>query len=566
MKQRVIVIGLDGATFNLIMPWIEMGRLPNINKLIQEGVYGDLESTIQPMSPQAWSSFITGKNAGKHGIFDFTWRKPYSYEVQLTNASYRKGKSLWRILGEQGKKVGVINVPMTYPPEKVNGFLISGMDAPGVNSDFIYPSELYKEILEHFGKYIIGQRLWEFSRRGKLRELLDALKEMVRLRTDISLYLLDKRRSDFFMVVYRATDVVQHIFWKYYDPNHPLHPAGTAGFENAIYEIYHELDLAIGKFIQLMDSNSSLILISDHGAGGNSPKSIYLNSWLESEGFLNYMDRPIKKGIVLNDRLEQYLLSAKGRLAQYVPRKLKLDLQRLLPSFFNKVASISYFSHIDWSKTKAYSEEIRTNIWINLKGREPGGIVEQENYEALRNEIIKRIYSLKDPDTGRQIFQRVFKKEELYQGKFLNSAPDLVLLQAQDQYELIPRSSLNIKKREAIKIPSEDECRRDTKPSGGHRLNGILISYGKHFPKNHRIERANIIDLAPTILYMMGCPIGSDMDGRIVKEIFTDEFLKENLPIYNDTVESSDASVPKKKYEKEEEQEIKDRLKGLGYF
>ena len=565
-NEKVIVVGLDGATFDVMMPWIKRGKLPNVQKLMEEGCYGNLESTIHPMSPQAWSSFITGKNAGKHGIFDFTWRKPYSYEVQLTNASYREGKSLWKILGEHEKTVGVINVPMTYPPEGVNGFLISGMDAPGVNSQFTYPPELYDEIMGHFGKYIIGQRLWEFSRRGKERKLLEALKEMVRLRTDVSLYLLESRKPDFFMVVYRATDVAQHIFWKYYDSNHPLHPAMTNGLENAIYEVYHEVDLAIGRFKQVMDNDCSLILMSDHGFGGNSNKGIYLNSWLESEGFLGYADRRTKKGIVLNDRLEQCLLSAKGRLAQYIPRKLKLDLQRVMPRLFDKMTSISYFSHIDWSKTKAYSEEIRTNVWINLKGREPCGIVRPEEYKDVRNELIKRICSLRDPETSRQIFARVYKREELYKGKFLDSAPDLILLQDQGQYELIPRSSLNVKRREAIRIPTGEERRKDTKPSGGHRLNGILIAYGKSFEKDHRINKANIMDLAPSILYLMGCPIESDMDGRIIKELFTDEFLKQNLPTYADTGAPDEIPRLRKEYETEEEQEIKKRLEGLGYF
>lgn len=565
-NHKVIVIGLDGATFDVMKPWMEEGKLPNIRKVIQGGASGVLESTIHPMSPQAWSSFITGKNAGKHGIFDFTWRKPCSYEVQLTNASYREGKSIWKILSEHGKKVGVINVPMTYPPEEVNGFLISGMDAPGVNSSFTYPSELYGEIVEHFGKYIIGQRLWEYSRRGKERQLLEALKEMVRLRTDVSLYLLESRECDFFMVVYRATDVVQHIFWKYYDSDHPLHPDRTDGLENAIYEIYHEVDLAIGRFRQVMDNDCSLILMSDHGAGGNSNKSIWLNSWLECEGFLRYVDRPQKKGTVLNDRLEQYLLSAKGSLAQYIPYRLKLDLQRIFPRLFDRMASISYFSHIDWSRTKAYSEETRTNIWINLKGREPCGIVKPEEYEDLRNELIDKIYSLTDPDTSRKIFSRVYKKEELYTGRFLDSSPDLVLLQDQKQYEYIPRSSLSMNRRKAIGLPTAYESRKDTKPSGGHRLNGILVASGKYFKENYSIQRAHIMDLAPTVLYLMGYPVETDMDGKIIREIFTDEFLAENTPTYRDTVGEGEPPVSRKEYEREEEQEIKERLKGLGYF
>jgi len=564
-NHKVIVIGLDGATFELIMPWIKRGKLINIQELMAQGSWGELESTIHPLSPQAWSSFLTGKNPGKHGIFDFTWRKPHSYEVQLTNASHRKGKSLGKILSDYGKKVGIVNVPMTYPPEKVNGFMISGMDAPGENSNFTYPKELYQEILARFGKYIIGQRLWEYSRRGQERKLLEALKEMVRLRTDVSLYLFEKEKPDFFMIVYRATDVVQHIFWKYYDANHPLHPPQTKGLENAIYEIYREVDTAIGRFRKLMDDDCSIILVSDHGAGGNSNKSIYLNSWLKSEGFLEYLKKPIGKGTVFNDRLEQYLLSMKGRLARYIPSRLKIDLQRTFPQIFDKVASISYFSHIDWSKTKAYSEEIRTNIWINLKGREPNGIVNLEEYEDLRNELIKKIYSFIDPETNKQIFVKVYKKEELYKGDFLDNAPDLILVQDQREYELVPRSSLHVKRRKPIKVPSKVESQKDTKPSGGHRLQGILIASGKYFGRKQEQIRVNIMDVAPTILYLMGCPVDINMDGKVISEIISHEFVKSHKVLYSSSVTQKEEKT-KREYDSVEQEEMKKRLKSLGYL
>lgn len=566
-NKKVIVVGLDGATFDVMMPWIKRGKLPNIQKLMEEGCYGNLESTIHPLSPQAWSSFITGKNPGKHGIFDFTWRRPYSYEVQLTNASYREGKSLWKILGEHEKMVGVINVPMTYPPEKVNGFMISGMDAPGTKSNFTYPPELYDEIIGRFGEYIIGQRLWEYSRRDRERDLITALKEMTRLRTEVTLYLMDRKKWDFLMVVYRASDIVQHRFWKYYDVNHPEYSKeGAAMFGSAIFEIYSDLDSALGRLLERVDENCSVIVLSDHGAGGFSDKSVYLNSWLESEGLLAYLDKSDRSKGSFNHRLEQHLLWAKSNLARYVPHKLKMDLQRFLPGLFNKMASLSYFSNIDWSKTKAYSEEVRTNIWINVKGREPDGIVEPgSEYENLRNEIIRRLSALKDGDTT--VFEKVYKREELYKGKFLEHAPDLVLLQDQSKYELTPRSSLLAKERRPIRVPSLEERKNDIRPTCGHRMNGILIARGKHVKKNAKIHRANIIDLAPTMLYLMGHPINSDMDGKVIEEVFIDDFLKNNEIVYKDEP-SEDQSAEKvlTVYDKEEQEIIEENLKGLGYL
>lgn len=149
MAMQILLIGLDGATWDLILPWVAEGRLPNLGALLREGSWGTLLSTVPPATFPAWSSFLTGLNPGRHGIFDFTRRKFGTYEVEFVNSTYRRGRSLFRIASEAGKRVGVIGVPATYPPEKVNGFLISGFDAPvatGIDPSFVYPRELFSEI------------------------------------------------------------------------------------------------------------------------------------------------------------------------------------------------------------------------------------------------------------------------------------------------------------------------------------------------------------------------------------------------------------------------------------
>jgi len=148
---------LDGATFKVITPWVKEGKLPTLAKIMEKGAWGELESTIHPLSPQAWASFMTGKNPGKHGIFEFVEHKPHSYDLRYVNGASVQGKKLWDILSDAGKRVCVINVPFTYPPNKVNGYLIAGLDAPGPHSNFCHPPELMAELTQKFGQYQLRQ-------------------------------------------------------------------------------------------------------------------------------------------------------------------------------------------------------------------------------------------------------------------------------------------------------------------------------------------------------------------------------------------------------------------------
>ena len=160
--MRVLVIGLDGVTFDLLGPWIEAGELPNLRRLMEQGAWGRLQTTMPPISSSSWSSFLTGVNPGKHGIFDFARRVPGTYDQELTNAARRHGRSLWRILSDAGRRVGVVNVPMTFPPEPVNGFLISGMDAPQISNAYSFPAILANDLRERFGGYRV-----DVSARGR---------------------------------------------------------------------------------------------------------------------------------------------------------------------------------------------------------------------------------------------------------------------------------------------------------------------------------------------------------------------------------------------------------------
>ena len=209
-RPRVLVIGLDGATFDLITPWVDKGELPCFKRLLQEGGHGELKAIPIASSPQSWSSFMTGKNPGKHGVFFFTERIPGTYDVQFANARSRKGKSLWRIASNGGKKVVAVNVPMTYPPEEVNGAMISGFDAPDT-TNFVYPPELEREIRHILKDYIIDLRLRSSVTKNKRGEVLEGLKLMEEQRYKLCEHMMDRCDWDLFMVVFNATDRVQPV-------------------------------------------------------------------------------------------------------------------------------------------------------------------------------------------------------------------------------------------------------------------------------------------------------------------------------------------------------------------
>lgn len=574
MKQgKCFVIGLDGATFDLIKPWVKDGKLPNMARIMNEGVHGVLQSTIPPISAPAWSSFITGKNPGKHGIFDFTQHIEGSYKVRFTNASLRNGKSIWRILSDVNKKVGVINVPMTYPPEKVNGFIISGADSPGVNSNFVYPPEVYKEIRENIGEYIIEAGLYSFIGKGDIDLAVQRQMETIEKHFEVTKYLMEKYPWDFFTVVFTATDRVQHAFWKYMDTEHPLFkPEEGKKYGGVILKIYERLDEIIGYLMNSLDDNTTLVIMSDHGAGPSSNKTIYLNNWLHQEGLLKYKDPGGKhRGLVAHSKRILYaklLTKTLRNIWRRMPRKNQERIKKLFPKLWGRMASYYFFSRIDMGRTRAYAEEIRTFIWINLKGRDPQGIVHpEEEYDSVCERITRGLKSLKDPITGEDVIEDIYKKNEIYRGDRMHNAPDMVILLKKRGF--VPRPSYYVRPDVVLNhIPKKEleKLEVNIQANAQHHADGIVMFWGANVKRGQEIEHAQIIDLAPTMLYLMGVPIPIDMDGKVLVKALSENFLENNPIEYTSDVETKPPDSERIDYSEADEEKIGERLKDLGYL
>ncbi len=562
-REKVVIIGLDGATFDIINPMVKEGSLPNIAGFMKEGGHGNLKSTIHPTTPHAWSSFMTGKNAGKHGIFDFSERVKGTYDIRLINGGFRNGDSLWKILSANNKKVLVVNVPFTYPAEEVNGVLISGLDAPGIDGDFAYPKDIYKKIVKDVGKYDlrgtfpIGKtKSWYKTER---------IEDVIQNRVDVSKYLMNTCDWDFFMIVFGSTDHVQHMFWRYMEEKQRgVRSKDVDLYGDIISHTYKLVDAAVGEITEEAGEDANVVLMSDHG-GGSIKSIVYLNKWLENEGLLKFKDS--KKSVhksVMRNTIFHGIKRTRYFMKRFLPANVKTQLKLLLPGFKDKAESFLYFSNIDWTKTKAYAFGMYGNININLKGRDPMGIITNDEYDEVVELIISKLKLLKDPDDNSSAVDQVHKKEDLFHGNFQDKAPDLLV--AWRDYVYFSKATLGAKE-ETVFGSLFNIDSSDFEYSGTHRLNGIFLCKGKDIKKNTSINGAKIYDIAPTILHLMGMPVPDDMDGKVLNEIFTDEHIKDNpVTTCKSKYTEEDLKSKGKYYSDNEEKEIIERLQGLGYI
>jgi predicted AlkP superfamily phosphohydrolase/phosphomutase len=566
--NRVLIIGLDGATFELITPWTQEGKLRHLGHLLKTGAHGALQSTIPPMSPPAWTSFMTGKNPGKHGVFDFTARKPYSYEIEFVNARWRKAETLWKILSDAEKRVCVLGVPMTYPPEQVNGVMISGIDTPATggmaDATAFYPPELHHEIGTKLGGYLISPNLKAFADH-QCEAMVEAALQTVERKMDSALYLLAKEPWDCFMITIGETDGIAHRLWKYHDKYSPLSDEHSSRYQgpDPILSIYEKVDQYIGELCTKASDDYTIIVMSDHGHGGNGSKSIFLNTWLEEHGLLRF--RTNTNGKMLPALVE----AAKTIGIKVVPSSLKRMVFRNT-QLANKLESSARFGRIDWRHSQAYSEETPyfPSIWVNLHGREPDGIVMPgKEYEEVRDEIIDTLGKWSDPSTGQRLVSNVHKRENLYSGASVEKFPDLIIeWNHPDGYSYLFKSSSS-GKRPRIPIRQLDAQERRHVKSGDHRDHGIFIASGQDIRQPMLLTETAIIDLAPTILHLLGLPVPESMDGRVLTEVFRPKSSASRAVVYTDRSEAQgDSSELPRAYTPDEAEAIRIRLQGLGYI
>ncbi len=557
MGTKVLIIGLDGATPDLVDRWVAENKLPYLKQMMQNGVYGTLKSTYPPISPAAWTTFATGYNPGKHGTYDFRDYDPRRYSCfadTIVDSNAFAGKSIWDLVGAAGQKVGVITVPVTYPAWRVNGFMVSGYPTPDAAKSFAYPPEL-------------GQRippLTEDSAFFKSASQSEVLKELVRithLRTDVSIEELKKDDYGLFIMVIGATDRAHHDWWKFIDPEHPAYDAREAAlYGGYILEVYQAADACIGKFLEVVDDDTTVIVMSDHGGMAHPKYYFNTNHWLRTLHLLKPSPKANQSKSGLKGAFKQ-IYRTKIRRLPYLEK-----IYRSLPQSLKKMATnldsqtMMNLDAIDWKHTKAYRFPMYPpveGIMINVIGRQAEGCVQGgEEYEALRTQILEEVHKLREPGTDEPIVLEAYRREELYHGERLETAPDIIIV-TKDCYkggtgidELISEVPLDV----------------ISKLSGVHRMDGIILAQGPHIRRNGLIEGAGIIDVAPTVLYALGMAIPSDMDGKTLTGLFEDTYTEQTTASYTDERKVEDVASDEYGYSEEEEESVRLKLEALGYL
>jgi len=552
-ENPVAVIGLDAATFDVIGPWIEDGTLPTLSRLIREGSSGSLRSTIHPISPVAWASAVTGQNPGRHGIFDWRERCPKTYHAEVVSSESIRAPTIWQIVNAAGYTAGVVNVPLTYPPTALSGYLVSGILTPAGAKTFTYPAALSAELHQVCDGYRVF--LGETYREGEEQRFLDALQTALEKRRRVVLHLLQTRPTDLTFVVFMESDHVQHDFWKYMDPSFPGYRAEYGRHENAIRDVFVALDSAIGEMLAVLPPNTITFVISDHGAGPLH-KVVYIEKCLIRQGFMQ-----------LNESATTRLKRCALKLG--LPRKvyqgltrLGIDVRQRIPKKYRTrlVNAGMSASDIDWSSTQAYSCGDFGQIAINLQGRERLGSVPPSEYEAVRAEIIAFLRDLRDPETGEFIVDQVYRREEIYDGPYLEAAPDILF--SMQGYSYITSRSLGMSSDALMEAHRFGRSGN----SGSHTMDGIFVAYGPHIRVGQKVRNARLIDLAPTLLYAMGLPVIEDMEGRVLNEIFTSDHLNQH-PVKRGNWEAmTRPQAPEEGCSDEDSREIYRRLRDLGYL
>lgn len=550
--RKLIIIGLDGATFDILDPYIKKGLLPNIDRMIRNGVKGKLESAIPPVTGPSWVSFMTGMWPGKHGIYDFVKPKPNSIKRQAVSYQDIRTPTLWDYLNKAGKKIGIVNLPITYPLPKVNGFIIPGLLTPNTEGEFAHPEGLMAELHQFIGQYV-HDVWWQRYGESGIEKFLDELFHCTRQRIKTIFYLLEKKEWDIFTGVFIGTDRIQHYIWQYiYLP----HEKQLTKREQRIFlkatEYYKQLDNFFGELLKKFSSLANIFIMSDHGFGPLRSK-IYINRWLEENGYLT-VNRKHARMLSLKGNILNAISTIVRNLDPWNLRK-KTGIRKRL----HRMSAYNFLDCIDWTRTIAYSaSNTEQGIYLNLRGREPQGIVSPDGeYTQKRDAIITQLSGLKDPETGERIITQIYKREELYNGPYVENAPDIILFLKNGE------GLIDVQLKETLY-----EKANWSTGFGTHRLDGIFIGYGTDIKGDVEITGAHIVDIAPTVIYQQGLDIPEEMDGKPLLEIFDEDFLKKHPVSY--TKENKDDLYIKKEAVKilsnNELEAVEEKLKGLGYL
>lgn len=557
-STRVMVIGLDGATWDVLDPWIRDGTLPHLARLRDEGSWGVLRSTIPPITAAAWSTFMTGKRPGKHGVYHFINlfgsdnNAQGRHNSELVSARSLKSPALWDVLGHHDRRVVLINIPLTYPPRPVNGVMVTGLLTPRNAPVFTYPAELSKEITDYkidldrfvdkrpFVDEISGESVVPSL------ELVAEFRDMLEKRAKVTFSLMKSQPWDFSMVVFIGTDRMGHYLWKY-QAGLPDERTESRALALAVRDYYIRLDEIVGDLVSRAGDDVTTLIMSDHGMGPEQNKRVHINNWLLEHGWL----KPTSpSGVFTNpDNWIRRLGLSRDKIGRVIHR-----LPGLANSPLVKKATAAAAIQVDTVHSQAVAIPIFNHIFgirINARADEKPG---------FSSEIALALSELIDPQTGVKLVGQIYHGSDYYQGPYTDNVPDLIVLMHTDYgagFRLGRYSSLVTE----LQVPSD---------RGNHRMEGIFLARGPQIARQaDPLPDLDIEDVAPTALSLMGLPVPVDMDGRVLGEILTPESQARSVergPASDFWTNAQAEGYQDVVMSREDEAEIMDRLQALGYI
>ncbi len=521
MKKKVVIIGLDGATWDLLIPWIERGKLPTLEKMLDEGTWGTLKSTIPPWSIPAWNSLSTGLNPGKLGFSSFIVKEGYDFKPYFTVVG-RQRNNIWDILSRKGIRVCIAGLPNIHQAYSINGYMIAGWLSIKTE-DVTYPKELIHELRrvckepERIVKIVPNNDIYQGDSLRDIKitdkDYISTLYNTLVIRFLIYRYLLRKKDWNFAFVAFTETDVIQHRFFKH---------------KKILLDFYVTIDTIIDELIKVCGENTAVFVVSDHGFGPKT-RSFYVNEWLIKKGYLTLKGNEIKFDFLAKPRRSvMHIIRPLRSILNLIPPDIKnfarKKVLRRKQGIERKIWSIDELN-VDWSATKAFSYGFSGEIWLNILGREPEGCIDPKDYRRVRNEIIEEL---------KKVGLSVFKKEEVFLGDKTKNLPDIVITTNDYINELNPYIGVG------------EVIREIHTSSGEHRIDGIFLAYGPGIRQNNKIEKAvEIYDIAPTILHLFDVPISVNLDGKVLIEIFDkdSEYYVRKPRIIKETIVKKDKDL-----------------------
>jgi len=535
-QGKVILIGLDGATFDVLEPLAEEGKIPYLKKMMDIGATGELESTFPPLTAPAWLALATGKSPGKTGVIDFFYRtneSPISLEA-IGSEFFRKHGSIWDYLDLAGLKQCIFNYPLLYPPYQINGYMISGVGS-SEETRITYPPDLIEELNRIANGYqiVVPYNNLEYVDNEEL--FLKHLKELLNKNEKVINYLLKKEKWDFFVVVLSATDYLQHYMWKHWDHFYPGHTSKVSKkYREEFIAAWTQIDQIIGNLYQQADDKTSIFIVSDHGFGPQD-KVFYLNSWLEKEGYL-------ARTINLIRMKELFRSISKDVLRKRLVANIVGFLAQKAFGHSTEYRERSIRGSIDLGQSKAVALDYSNTF---------GGIhiLDYPNKKRLIEEITGKLNHIKVETEG--LFRiMAYPSDKKYHGNALELLPDILVSFEDFSGLIITKFGRKIL-----------EHRPYSHLSGTHTMNGILIAVGPNIV-NKKIHHARIYDIAPTLLYLFDHSVPDDIDGRVLAEIFEPLYLREHQIDYSCSIRNLENGIT----QRNDSKTVKENLKTLGYL